>query len=158
DGGTRKVLVHFDRNGFAYTVDRTTGKVLMAKPFVHVTWAGAIDLETGLPSENSAKRTRKGENITDICPAAMGGKDQQPVSYSPRTKLFYVPTNNLCMEYEGTEVNYMAGVPYVGAIVKMSAGPGGNRGEFIAWDPATGTKKWGIEEKWSAWSGALSTA
>jgi len=158
DGKTQKVLVHFDRNGFAYTVDRTTGKVLMAKPFVHITWAEAIDLETGLPSENGAKRTRKGENITDICPAAMGGKDQQPVSYSPRTRLFYVPTNNLCMEYEGTEVNYMAGVPYVGAIVKMSAGPGGNRGEFLAWDPATGTKKWGIEEKWSAWSGALSTA
>lgn len=158
DGKTQKVLVHFDRNGFAYTIDRTTGKVLMAKPFVHINWAGAVDLETGLPSENIAKRTKQGENILDICPAAMGGKDQQPVSYSPRTRLFYVPTNNLCMDYEGTTVNYMAGVPYVGAIVKMSAGPGGNRGEFIAWDPATGTKKWGIPEKWSSWSGALSTA
>jgi len=62
------------------------------------------------------------------------------------------------MDYEGTEVNYMAGVPYVGAIVNMHPGPGGNRGEFIAWDPATGAKKWGIKEKWAAWSGALSTA
>jgi len=62
------------------------------------------------------------------------------------------------MEYEGTEVNYMAGVPYVGAVVKQYAGPGGMRGEFMAWDPATGTKKWGIKEKWSAWGGALSTA
>ena len=62
------------------------------------------------------------------------------------------------MDYEGTEVSYIAGVPYVGAIVKMFPGPGGNRGEFMAWDPTTGTKKWGIKEKWAAWSGALVTA
>jgi PQQ-dependent dehydrogenase (methanol/ethanol family) len=158
DGKSQKVLVHFDRNGFAYTLDRTSGKVLMAKPFAHVNWAEDINLETGLPVENPAKRTKQGTNVQDICPGAMGGKDQQPVSYSPRTKLFYVPTNNICMDYEGTEVSYMAGVPYVGAIVKMHPGPGGNRGEFIAWDPVTGTKKWGIKEKWAAWSGALSTA
>ncbi|HEV8717487.1 MAG TPA: methanol/ethanol family PQQ-dependent dehydrogenase [Candidatus Binatia bacterium] len=158
DGKTQKVLVHFDRNGFAYVIDRATGKVLMAKPFGEVNWAKSIDLETGLPVENPEKRTKQGVNIKDICPGAMGAKDQQPVSYSPQTKLFYVPTNNICMDYEGTEVNYMAGVPYVGAIVNMHPGPGGNRGEFIAWDPATGAKKWGIKEKWAAWSGALSTA
>ena len=62
------------------------------------------------------------------------------------------------MDYEGTETSYIAGVPYVGAIVKMYPGPGGNRGEFIAWDPKTNSKKWGIEEKWAAWSGVLSTA
>jgi PQQ-dependent dehydrogenase (methanol/ethanol family) len=157
-GTTHKALVHFDRNGFAYAVDRTNGKVLQAKPFVHVNWAEDINLETGLPIEKAEKRTKQGTNVKDICPAAMGGKDQQPVSYSPRTKLLYVPTNNLCMDYEGTEVSYMAGVPYVGAVVKQYAGPGGTRGEFMAWDPATGTKKWGIKEKWSAWGGALSTA
>ncbi|HXG22029.1 MAG TPA: methanol/ethanol family PQQ-dependent dehydrogenase [Methylomirabilota bacterium] len=158
DGKPQKVLVHFDRNGFAYTIDRTTGKVLVAKPFGYVNWAKGIDLQTGLPIENPDKRTKQGVNTKDICPAAMGAKDQQPVSYSPRTKLFYVPTNHLCMEYEGAEVNYIAGVPYVGAVVKMSPGPGGHRGEFIAWDAATGEKKWGIKEKWSVWSGALSTA
>jgi PQQ-dependent dehydrogenase (methanol/ethanol family) len=158
NGQAHKALVHFDRNGFAYAVDRTNGKVLLAKPFVHVNWAEDIDLETGLPIEKTEKRTKQGTNVKDICPAAMGGKDQQPVAYSPRTKLFYVPTNNLCMEYEGTEVNYMAGVPYVGAIVKQHPGPGGHRGEFLAWDPATGTKKWGIIEKWAAWGGALTTA
>jgi PQQ-dependent dehydrogenase (methanol/ethanol family) len=157
DGTTQKVLVHFDRNGFAYTIDRATGKVLMAKPYVHVNWAEDINLETGLPAENSAKRTKQGANTQDICPGAMGGKDQQPASYSPRTKLFYVPTNNICMDYEGTEVSYMAGVPYVGAIVKMHAGPGGNRGEFIAWDPVAGKKVWGVKEELSAWGGALAT-
>lgn len=158
NGQSQKVLVHFDRNGFVYTIDRANGTVLQAKPYVHVNWAEAVDLATGLPVENPAKRTKQGVNTQDICPGAMGGKDQQPAAYSPRTKLFYVPTNNICMDYEGTEVSYMAGVPYVGAIVKMYPGPGGNRGEFIAWDPIAGTKKWGIKEKWAVWSGALATA
>jgi alcohol dehydrogenase (cytochrome c) len=156
--GVQKVLVHFDRNGFAYVLDRVTGKVISAKQFAHINWATGVDLETGIPIENPEKRTRQGTNVTDICPAAMGAKDQQPASYSPKTGLMYVPTNHLCMEYEGMQVNYMAGIPYVGAIVNMSPGPGGHRGEFIAWDPVAGEKKWGIKEKWSAWSGALSTA
>jgi glucose dehydrogenase len=79
------------------------------------------------------------------------------VSYSPRTKFFYVPTNNLCMDYEGVQVKYQAGQPYVGAIVVSKPGPGGNRGEFIAWDPTTGKKVWGLKEELSAWGGALST-
>lgn len=158
NGAVTKALVHFDRNGFAYAIDRTNGKVISAKPFGHVNWATGVNLETGLPIENPAKRTKQGVNVTDICPAAMGAKDQQPAAYSPKTGWLYVPTNHLCMEYEGVQVNYMAGVPYVGAIVNMSPGPGGYRGEFIAWDPVAGEKKWGITEKWSAWSGALSTA
>ena len=157
DGKAHKVLVHFDRNGFAYKVDRTSGKVLAADKFGHVNWAKEINLETGRPVENPDKRTKEGVNVEGICPGAMGTKDQQPVSYSPRTKLFYVPTNHLCMDYEGMKVRYIAGVPYVGAIVKMFPGPGGHRGEFIAWDPVAGEKKWGIKEKWSAWSGVLST-
>ncbi len=156
--GPRKALVHFDRNGFAYKIDRTSGTVIGADKFGHVNWAEKIDLETGRPVENPEKRTREGTNVTDICPGAMGTKDQQPVSYSPRTKLFYVPTNHLCMNYEGTKVRYIAGVPYVGALVEMYPGPGGHRGEFIAWDPVAGEKKWGIKEKWSVWSGVLSTA
>ena len=76
---THKALVHFDRNGFAYAVDRTNGKVLLAKPFAHVNWAEDINLETGLPIEKADKRTKQGTNVKDICPAAMGGKDQQPV-------------------------------------------------------------------------------
>ena len=132
NGQTRKALVHFDRNGFAYTLDRMTGELLNAQPFVHVNWAKSVDLTTGLPVEVAEKRTRQDENITGICPGAMGGKDQQPAAYSPRTGLFYVPTNNICMDYEGWDVSYIAGVPYVGANVKMFPGPGGNRGEFIA--------------------------
>ena len=157
-GKVRKALVNFDRNGFVYTLDRETGELLGAEPFVHVTWAKGIDLKTGRPIEVPEKRTSSTKNTKNICPSAMGGKNQQPVAYSPRTGLFYVPTNNLCMDYEGVEVKYQAGQPFVGAIVVSSAGPGGHRGEFIAWDASAGKKMWGIKEDLAAWGGALATA
>jgi PQQ-dependent dehydrogenase (methanol/ethanol family) len=156
-GQPRKVLVNFDRNGFSYTLDRATGELLMAEPFVNVNWATGVDLKTGKPIENPEKRTSATKNTKDICPSAMGGKNQQPVAYSPRTNFFYVPTNNLCMDYEGVQVKYQAGQPYVGAIVVSHPGPGGNRGEFVAWDPTTGKKVWGIKEGLSNWGGALAT-
>jgi PQQ-dependent dehydrogenase (methanol/ethanol family) len=156
-GQMRKTLVNFDRNGFSYVLDRTTGELLKADPFVFVNWAKGIDLKTGRPIEVPEKRTSSMQNTKDICPSAMGGKNQQPVAYSPRTNFFYVPSNNLCMDYEGVEVKYQAGQPYVGAIVVSHAGPGGNRGEFLAWDPATGKKVWGIKENLAAWGGALAT-
>jgi lanthanide-dependent methanol dehydrogenase len=64
----------------------------------------------------------------------------------------------LCMDMEGLEANYIAGTPYVGASVRMYAGPGGNRGEFSAWDPVQRKKIWSIKERFPAWSGALATA
>jgi PQQ-dependent dehydrogenase (methanol/ethanol family) len=158
DGKTYKTLVHFDRNGFAYTLDRTNGTILVAEPFVFVNWAKGIDKKTGRPIEVAEKRTKQGMDTKDICPCAMGGKDQQPSAYSPKTKLFYVPTNNMCMNYEGVEVKYTAGAAYVGANVLMMAGRGGHLGEFIAWDATKGTKVWGIKEHFPAWSGALVTA
>jgi PQQ-dependent dehydrogenase (methanol/ethanol family) len=159
DGAMRKALVHFDKNGFAYTLDRTTGEVLVAEKFVHTNWAERVDLKTGLPVRNPEKNTAQGENVTNICPSALGGKDApQAASYSPRTGLFYVPVTNVCMDYEGAQTEYIAGLPYVGAIVKMYPGPGGNLGAFIAWDPVAGERVWAIKEQWAVWSGTLATA
>ena len=91
NGQTRKVLVNFDRNGFSYVLDRKTGELLQANAFGAVNWATSIDLKTGKPVENPEKRTSASKNTKDICPSAMGAKNQQPVSYSPRTGFFYVP-------------------------------------------------------------------
>ncbi|MEE9521495.1 MAG: methanol/ethanol family PQQ-dependent dehydrogenase [candidate division NC10 bacterium] len=157
-GKKYKTLVHFDRNGFGYTLDRTNGTLLVAESFVFVNWATGIDKKTGRPIEVPAKRTKQGVDTEDICPCAMGGKDQQPASYSPRTKLFYVPTNNMCMNYEGVEQKYIAGAAYVGANVLMFPGRGGHLGELIAWDATKGKKVWGIKEPFPAWSGTLATA
>jgi alcohol dehydrogenase (cytochrome c)/methanol dehydrogenase (cytochrome c) subunit 1 len=150
-------MTHFDRNGFAYTLDRRDGTLLVAEPFVFVNWATGIDKKTGRPIEVASKRTKQGVDTKDICPCAMGGKDQQPASYSPRTKLFYAGTNNMCMNYEGVLVKYTAGAAYVGANVLMFPGRGGHLGELIAWDGAKGKKVWGIKEPFPAWSGTLAT-
>jgi len=157
DHGSQKLLAHFDRNGFGYTLDRTTGKVIVAKPYGPTNWAKSVDLTTGRPVEDPTKRTTAKGNTEGICPAAIGFKDQQPSAYSPQTGLFYVPTNNICMDYEGVEVKYAAGQPYVGAIVRMFPGPGGNRGAFIAWDPMAGAIKWSIKENLAAYGGAMTT-
>ena len=158
-GGKKyKTYTHFDRNGFGYTLDRTNGTLLVAEPFVYVNWAKSIDKKTGRPVEDPAKRTKQGVDTKDICPCAMGGKDQQPAAYSPRTNLFYVPTNNMCMNYEGVEVKYTAGAAYVGANVFMTRGRGGHLGELVAWDGAEGKKKWGVKEPFPVWSGPLVTA
>ena len=167
DGQMRKVLVHFDRNGFGYTLDRVTGELLVAEKYdPAVNWATHVDMETGRPSVVARYSTRwHGEdvNTTDVCPAALGSKDQQPAAYSPDTGLFYVPTNHVCMDYEPFYVDYVAGQPYVGATLSMF--PAGrvmgdgtdNLGNFIAWDAAKGEIVWSIPEAFSVWSGALAT-
>jgi lanthanide-dependent methanol dehydrogenase len=96
--------------------------------------------------------------VHDICPTASGAKDWNPSAYSPRTGLLYIPHENLCMDWENVQANYIAGTPYVGANVVMKAGPGGNRGEFTAWDPVQRKPVWKIKEDLPLWSGALATA
>jgi PQQ-dependent dehydrogenase (methanol/ethanol family) len=157
-GRTRQVLVHFDRNAFGYTIDRATGEVLVAQPFSNLNWSTGVDLKTGLPNVVPEKKTHQGATIQNICPPDIGGKDQQPAAFSPRTGLFYVPTNNECMDYTGIESSYIAGTPYWGAQMTRHPGPGGNRGAFIAWDATTGRAVWSIPEKFLVYSGALATA
>ncbi|MBU6356143.1 MAG: PQQ-binding-like beta-propeller repeat protein, partial [Rhodospirillales bacterium] len=87
-----------------------------------------------------------------------GDKDEQPVSYDPKTGLFYAPLNHLCMSYQAFNVKYKAGFPFVGAIVNMIPGPGGYRGRFIAYNPMTGKTEWQIHDMFQDWGGALTTA
>jgi lanthanide-dependent methanol dehydrogenase len=155
-----KALVHFDKNGFAYTFDRATGQLLVAQPFVPVTWARGIDLQTGRPLLDESKQTglSKG-NVKGICPCLEGGvSPASPPAYSPRTHLFYTSTNNLCMDYQVARTTYLKGTPYMGVSSPYYAGPGGYLGSFLAWDAATGKKVWEAKESYPTWSGALVTA
>ncbi len=136
-GRMRKVLAHPDRNARMYIVDRATGEVLSAEPFAYQNTSESVDLKTGRINYVAAKSTGL-KTVRDICPAAPGGKDWQPSAFSPKTGLLYIPHNNLCMDFEGVQANYISGTPFVGANVHMYAGPGGNRGEFSAWDPGAG--------------------
>lgn len=158
NGVPRKVLVHPERNGHVYVIDRTNGEVLSAEPYGFVNTTAGIDLKTGQPRIVDEKSPVMGKTVRDICPAAPGTKDWQPSAWSPRTGLLYIPHQNLCMEYQGTQANYIAGTPYVGANVRMYAGPGGNRGELTAWNPALAKPAWSLKEPLPVWSGALATA
>src|SRR5438477_591043 len=159
-GEERNVLVHFDKNGFAYTLDRATGEVLVAEAFVPVSWATRVDRASGRPVIDSTKLTGASRgNVKALCPSLDGGKTPAaPAAYSARTKLFYVPTNNLCMDYEAVSVTRIAGTPFIGANTPYHAGPGGHLGAFIAWDAARGRTVWAIEEPYPVWSGVLATA
>jgi lanthanide-dependent methanol dehydrogenase len=168
NGQPRKLLVHFDRNGLGYTLDRTNGELLVAQKYdPKVNWTSGVDMDKnsptyGRPKVLDAASTEKGgedHNTKGICPAALGSKDEQPAAYSPDTQLFYVPTNHVCMDYEPFKVSYTAGQPYVGATLSMYPPPGEtNMGNFIAWDAKTGKIVWSNKEQFSVWSGALATA
>ncbi len=168
-GQERKLLTHFDRNGFGYTLDRVSGELLVAEKYDPVVnWATEVVMDPnsdqyGRPqvvAEYSTAQNGEDVNTTGICPAALGTKDQQPAAYSPKTELFYVPTNHVCMDYEPFRVSYTAGQPYVGATLSMypPEGSHGGMGNFIAWDNKEGKIKWSLPEKFSVWSGALATA
>ena len=172
NGKMRKTIVHFDRNGFGYTLDRVTGELLAAEKFDKaVNWASHVDMKTGRPQvvdKYSTEYNCEDENTTGVCPAALGSKNQQPVSYSPQTGYFYISGNHVCMNYEPFEVEYTAGQPYVGATLTMF--PAGvdamtgkpdnstNLGQFTAWDATTGKIVWSKKEPFSVWSGSLATA
>lgn len=151
-----KALVHFDRNGFAYTIDRVTGRVLLAEKYGPVNWASKVDLGTGRPVTDPAYAGPG--KVTGVCPSTMGMKTFQPAAFSPVTRLFYVPVNNLCMDIEAGPAVFAAGKPYQGTTVQLSAGPGGTRGRFLAWDATTGSIAWEVREEFPAFGGALVTA
>ena len=162
-GKQTKALVHFDRNGFAYVLDRTDGKLLEAEKYdPAVNWASKIDLASGKPvlvNQFGPGAQGADHNTKNVCPAALGSKDEQPSAYSPVSHMFFVPTNHVCMDYEPFKVSYTAGQPYVGATLSMYPPQGQNNlGNFIAYDVDTGKIKWSDPETFSVWSGALATA
>jgi lanthanide-dependent methanol dehydrogenase len=167
-GANRKILVHFDRNGLGYTLDRVTGELLVAEKYdPKVNWTTGVDMNKNSPTygrpavlkQYSTDQQGEDVNVKNICPAALGTKDEQPAAFSPETGLFYVPTNHVCMDYEPFRVRYTAGQPYVGATLSMYPPQGETHmGNFIAWDARTGKIVWSNKEQFSVWSGALATA
>lgn len=158
NGVTRKVIVHFDKNGFAYTIDRASGRVLIANKFAEVTWADRVNLSTGRPVVNPGMSPAQGKITTNICPSPLGAKEFAPSAYSAATGLFYVPAINFCNNLEPLKALYIAGTPFVGADAELFPGPGGFMGELIAWNASTGTRAWSIQETLPLYSGVLATA
>ena len=157
DGKPTPVALKADRNGFFYVINRETGKLISAKPFVPINWATGVDLNTGRPIEVPEKRPRFKVRAKDICPNLLGGKNWQPMSFNPKTGLVYIPSINMCMDMEGAEPAYQRGKFYLAFEFDLGkGGPGGYLSELIAWDPVKQQKAWGNKDE-LPWLGATLT-
>ena len=158
-GQTTPVLFKADRNGFFYVLNRKTGKLISAEPYVFVNWATGVDKASGRPNEIPEKRPRLDTWARDICPNLFGGKNWEPMAYSPQTGLVYIPTFNLCMDLAGRTAEYKRGMFYLGSEWDLAkVGPGGHMSEAIAWDPIKNVKVWGNKEELPFMGGMLPTA
>src|SRR5204862_301955 len=106
--------LHAERNGYVYVLDRATGRVVSADPYVRVTTSHGVDLETGRLQVAHEKDPEVGRAVRDVCPITAGAKDWEPSAFSPRTGLLYIPAIAMCMDFEYTETSYIAATPYLG--------------------------------------------
>ncbi|HEX4917124.1 MAG TPA: PQQ-dependent dehydrogenase, methanol/ethanol family, partial [Limnobacter sp.] len=153
DMNGKRVGAKADRNGFMYVNDAATGKLENAFPFVKkITWAKGIDMKTGRPifdpanrpGDPTAKDGKKGE-VVFSAPSFLGGKNQQPMAYSPDTGLFYVPANEWGMEIWNEPITYKKGAAYLGAGFTIKTLPGFDYiGALRAMNPKTGKIEWEI--------------
>lgn len=156
-----------DRNGFFYVNDATNGKLVNAFPFVKkVTWATGIDLKTGRPNFVEDNRPgdptaaggdgNKGKSVF-AAPAFLGGKNQMPMAYSPKTGLFYVPTNEWGMEIWNEPITYKKGAAYLGAGFTIKPLFEDHIGSLRAINPKTGKVEWEVKNTAPLWGGVMTT-
>ncbi|QJC57706.1 Quinohemoprotein alcohol dehydrogenase ADH IIB [Polaromonas vacuolata] len=153
-GKDRKVLTQANRNGFMYVLDRASGELLAANPYVKVNWADRIDLKTGRPVHSEMdKKARAGEDV-EIFPSVLGGKNWSPMSWNPQTGLAYANTLNISWPYQLSKPEYKRGEWYVGVNYRGVNMPKDEPHGFLsALDPMTGKSKWQM-----AWPGQPSMA
>ena len=157
-----------DRNGFFYVNDATTGKLVNAFPFVKkVTWASSIDIATGRPNFVADSRPgdptaaggdgAKGKAVF-TAPGFLGGKNQMPMAYSPKTGLFYVPTNEWGMDIHNEPIAYKKGAAFLGAGFTIKPLFEDHIGSLRAIDPKTGKVAWEVKNEAPLWGGVMTTA
>jgi alcohol dehydrogenase (cytochrome c) len=160
DGALRKVILHADRNGFFYVIDRANGKLLRAFPFGKVNWASHVDLKTGRPVETDIRsRLIAGEEV-ELWPA-FGVKNWAQMSFNPHNGLVYMNTINFPQMFKLVPIDYKAGTRYTGAESRaFPRAPGDDAEGFqVALDPLTGKFKWQNKlTDFVSQSGMLSTA
>jgi alcohol dehydrogenase (cytochrome c) len=155
NGQSRKVVMVANRNGFFYTIDRATGKPLVAKPFVHTTWAKEIGSD-GRPV--LLPNTRPNEKGATACPDLSGGTNFYPPSYDPALRTFFVNARETCATYFAWKQDFREGQFYLGGATQRADGPQGTFGALRAIDPVTGERKWEFKYPNPGTSGVMSTA
>ncbi len=164
----KRVGAKADRNGYFYVIDANNGKLQNAFPFVtKTTWANGIDLKTGRPNftpdgrpgdpTDAAAGETKGKSVFSA-PSFLGGKNQMPMAYSPKTGLFYVPSNEWGMEIWNEPITYKKGAAYLGAGFTIKPLYDDYIGALRAVNPKTGKIEWEVKNEAPLWGGVLTTA
>lgn len=166
DGKVIKAGAKADRNGFFYVINRTNGKLISANPFVtRQEWTTGVDMKTGRPIETATARPgnpadsadgKKGTS-TFAVPSFLGGKNWMPMSYSPKTDLFYVPSNEWGMDLWNEAITYKKGAAYLGAGFTIKPLYEDYIGALRAIDPKTGKWVWEYKNNAPLWGGVLTT-
>ncbi len=164
DGNKRYATA--DRNGFFYILNREDGAYVNAFPFVRdITWAEGIDengrpifVENNRPGDPAAAADgAKGNNVFAV-PSFLGGKNWMPMAHSPKTGLFYVPSNEWGMDIWNEPITYKKGAAYLGAGFTIKPLFEDYIGSLKAIDPVSGEVKWEYRNEAPLWSGVMTTA
>ena len=163
DGKDIKALMHAPKNGFFYVIDRETGKLVSAEPFVETTWATHVDLATGRPAVTEGARYEDGGPVR-ITPMAWGAHSWHAMSYNPMTGLAYIPAIHAAVNYsdEGIDLENFQAVEFLGGTgvngTFASEQPRNYPGSLIAWDPVKQEVAWSIPQDHMHGPGTLTTA
>jgi quinohemoprotein ethanol dehydrogenase len=141
DGKQRKVIMQAPKNGFFFVIDRATGELLSAKPYVPVTWASGIDIASDRPIEVPGARGHDGP--FQLAPSWLGGHSWQPMSFNPQLNIAYIPFIESSMTYEETPVGQWHFNPLGGMDTSVRIGlPTDMKGGILAWDTVNQREVW----------------
>ncbi|MBL8549565.1 MAG: PQQ-dependent dehydrogenase, methanol/ethanol family [Hyphomonadaceae bacterium] len=156
-GRERRVIMQAPKNGFFYVLDRATGELLSAANYVPVTWAERIDIATGRPVENP--RARGNQGVFDLAPSWLGGHSWQPMSFSPRLNIAFIPFIEANMSYEETPIGQWRFDQGQGMDTSVRIGlPANMRGGLLAWDTVAQREVWRHYAPDGVAGGTMSTA
>jgi alcohol dehydrogenase (cytochrome c) len=156
-GAFRKLLLHANRNGFFYVLDRVTGERLLSTPFVKkLTWASAIGADGRPVLVPGQDPTPEGNRV---CPAVEGATNWFSTAFHAGTGLYYVQTLEKCSLYKKEPEKWQAGKSYYGGSTSRVPGEPGQK-VLRALDLQTGAVKWELPQVGPAnsWGGVLATA
>jgi alcohol dehydrogenase (cytochrome c) len=163
NGNEVKTLLHHDKNGFFYVLDRTNGKFVYGAPIVPgINWAEGLDPATGRPIVNEEMIAHSGgPEIAPIIPSLEGAIDWQPLAYNPNTGIIYFMSNTWAMGYKFWEEDKFEkptqGEWYLGADYQQYLRPDIPVGAFVAWDVPNKRELWRLTNDQPFWAGALVT-
>ncbi len=164
-GQSRKLVTHSARNGFLYTMDRHNGQIIGAKPYMEVNWTKGIDQKTGKPLDYDPTKDIQtyagvgnltpGAPLKKVCPSQAGGNNYWPSSYSPGTKLMYIPALTACVNISIDREKHNAQRGWNGGLSQTDERFESN---LTAVDPLTGDVKKSVHLRYPNYSGTLATA